>query len=165
MSLNRLRQKATGRLLSDWAAIQAELHRRRVVRTANNPVADYAEHLVARALRLSLVPSSTAGYDALNARGTRYEIKARRITSKGKATMFGTIRRLREKRFDHLVAVVFEEDFQVAWARLIPREIVVKHATYRPHINGWVLLLKDVKAAAGSTNLTNRVREAQDSGA
>ena len=60
------------KLLSAYCALMAELKDRGVVRSANNPVADYSETLVSRALGLSLEARSKAGYDALGGDGTRY---------------------------------------------------------------------------------------------
>jgi hypothetical protein len=51
-------------LLKLHGAVSAELRRRGICRSGNNPVADYAEGLVALRLGLRLAPNSTAGFDA-----------------------------------------------------------------------------------------------------
>ena len=76
MSMTDLTNEEVLRL---WATVMGELRRRRVIRSANNPVADYAETLVAERLGLQLVGNSTASYDAVAQDGTRYQIKARRL--------------------------------------------------------------------------------------
>jgi len=53
-------------LLGCFADIFDELKQRGVVRTRNNPVAYYAEWLVAQRLDLSLEYNSKFGYDATN---------------------------------------------------------------------------------------------------
>jgi hypothetical protein len=65
-------------LFTLFADIGVELRERGLCRSGNSPVADLAEVLVARALGLELATNSTAGYDAKDEAGTRYQIKARR---------------------------------------------------------------------------------------
>ena len=64
-------------LLSFYAQTIDELFNRGIVRSANSPVSDYAEHLVCNALSLEAAPPSTKGFDATDNKGIRYEIKAR----------------------------------------------------------------------------------------
>ncbi len=68
-------------LLALWADAMTELKSRGVIRSANNPVADYAERLVAERLALTLMTGSNPGYDAVGPGKTRYQIKARRTAS------------------------------------------------------------------------------------
>lgn len=58
-----------------WADVMAELNVRGLIRSANNPVADYAERVVAERLGLTLAGQSAPGYDATDAAGLRYQIK------------------------------------------------------------------------------------------
>jgi hypothetical protein len=67
-------------LLMLHAEIIDELRPRKVVRTRNNPVGDYTEWLVAKALKLELANNSSAGYDGTDENGLRYQIKGRRTT-------------------------------------------------------------------------------------
>ena len=53
---------STIELLRSYAAIINELRARDVMRTKNNPVADYSEWLVANALGLDLERNSRAGF-------------------------------------------------------------------------------------------------------
>ena len=62
-------------LLQLQASVIDELKARGVVRTKNNPLGDYTEWLVAKALGLELATNSAAGYDATDADGVRYQIK------------------------------------------------------------------------------------------
>lgn len=66
---------STPNLLLLSGGVIEELRRRRVVRTTNNPVADYAEYLAARAFGLVLAGRSESGYDATDAKGRRYQVK------------------------------------------------------------------------------------------
>ena len=59
-----MREKSTLELMNMYAEILTELKGRKVVRTYNSPVGDYAEWLVATKLGLILEHNSTKGYDA-----------------------------------------------------------------------------------------------------
>lgn len=130
-------------LLALHAGIIEELRKRKIVRTVNNPVADYAELLACRALALSPAANSEKGYDAKDKDGRRYQIKARRIATGSKPTRFGVIRKLEEDNFDFLLAIVFAHDFKVKKAGLLPPSAVKERAFFQSHVNGWILGLCD----------------------
>jgi hypothetical protein len=91
------------------SSIIDELKRRNVVRTRNNPVGDYTEWLVKRALKLQLSNNSKMGYDAKdNRKNIKYQIKGRQITSDNKSKQLSVIRKLEDKKFDFLIAVLFD---------------------------------------------------------
>lgn len=85
MNGNELARMTEKELLRLHGAAINELRRRKVVRTQNNPVGDYTEWLVSRALDLKLEGNSAIGYDAINERGIRYQIKGRRLAQKNHA--------------------------------------------------------------------------------
>lgn len=115
-------------LLASYVAVLDELRARRVVRTGK-VVGDYAEALVARALRLDLAAGPTEGYDATDhATGERYQIKARRIGRVWRDVGMGPFRGLDEDLFDVFVGVVFDVDLSVIRALRVPRPVVVTNA-------------------------------------
>jgi hypothetical protein len=119
-----------------------ELRRRQIVRTQNNPLGDYTEWLVAKSLNLDLANNSKAGYDAIDSNGVKIQIKGRRITSKNKSTQLNAIRNLQEKDFDELIAVIYDEHFNINEAVSIPHAVIAEHATYRKHVNAHILIIK-----------------------
>lgn len=123
-------------LLQLHSKILRELRTRGVVRSSNNPLGDYTEWLVANRLSLSLLQNSTSGYDAACKDGIRYQIKGRRITPENSSTQLSTIRNLSDGDFDFLVALIFNEDFQILHAVKIPHQAVIDHAKYVSHVNG-----------------------------
>lgn len=125
-----------------YAGVMGILRERGVVRSANGPVADYAEGLVARALSLTPLPRSTKGCDALDAHGKRYEIKSRRVTKQNKSSQLSFIRNLDACHFDYLVGVLFDEDFAVRRACVIPHSVSLAVARYNQHVNGSILHLR-----------------------
>ena len=137
-----LKNLETKELLNLQAAVIAELQVRNIVRTQNNPLGDYTEWLVSKALDLDLQSNSKTGYDGISKSGTRVQIKGRRITAKNKSRQLSVIRKYENKEFDLLAAVLFDESFEVIEAYLIPHEVVGQYATYRNHVNGRILVLK-----------------------
>lgn len=137
-------------LLNLHASVLDELKHRGVLRTKNNPVGDYAEWLIASALGLSLAKNSSAGHDAESAEGKRVQIKSRRITASNRSRQLGVIRNLDQSPFDELVAVLFNERYDVVEAYSIPCSVIPEYSKYRSHVNGHVLhargpLLQDAR--------------------
>ena len=120
----------------------AELKDRGVVRSSNNPVADYTETLVSRALGLSLESQSQAGYDARGADGTRYQIKGRRLTSHNRSTQLSALRNLAQRPFDTLAAVAYSQDLSVLYGALIPIEVVTELSRFSTHRNSHIFMFR-----------------------
>ncbi len=129
-------------LLRLHGSILTELQRRKVCRTSNNPVADYTEWLVAKRLGLQLAGNSRAGHDALGADGTRYQIKGRRLTSANGSTQLSAIRNLEDANFEVLVGVMFNEDYSIAYAFLVPHSVVLARSIYQAHTNSHLFSLR-----------------------
>lgn len=119
-----------------------ELRARGVLRTSNSPVGDYTEWLVARALGLKLVANSKAGYDAISPEHVKFQIKGRRVTAKNPSRQLSAIRNLAGKDFDVLVAVIFDERYQVIEAVSVPHAAVGDYAVYREHVNAHILYVR-----------------------
>ena len=142
-------------LLRCFANILDELKERKVVRTRNNPVADYAEWLVTQQLGLSLERSSKRGYDAIDQNGKRYQIKSRRLDPTNESRLLSVIRNLDTNEFDYLVGVLFNRDFTVKEAYKIPHSVIREHARFCEHVNGYLLHLQgEVLTAPGVENIT-----------
>lgn len=139
MQLNELTVKE---FLQLQASATNELKVRGVVRTQNNPLGDYTEWLVARALDLELQSNSKAGYDGVGKDGARVQIKGRRVTPTNNSRQLSAIRKYAEKDFDVLAAVLYDERFNIIEALLIPHEVVGEYASYREHVNAHILILK-----------------------
>ncbi len=132
----RLASYEVTELLALHSAVIEELRAREVVRSSNNPTGDYAAWLVSQKLGLKLVPNSSKGYDAIDRRGLKYQIKGRRAAPRTKAPLLGTIRNYAAGDFDFLVAVVFEQDWQVRCAAKVAHRDLEQFLDYREHVNG-----------------------------
>jgi hypothetical protein len=138
-------------LLATHSAVLDELRHRNVIRTKNNPTGDYAEWLVSTKLELTLAANSAMGFDATDLQGLRYQIKGRRVTPENNSTQLSVIRNLDGNGFDFLVAVVFNENWQVKYAAKIPHQTVRSLAIFRPHVNGHTMHLRP--ATFGNPNV------------
>jgi len=163
-----LRAHSVPGLLQLYVGVLDRLRELTIVRSANNPVSDYAELLVARALGLDLAPQSVAGFDATASDGTRYQVKGRRPTLQNPSRQLSAIRGLGTPEaapvrppFDYLVGVLFDPDFTVHRAAQIPVTVVRAKASWTPHVNGWRFILRDsVWSLPGVIDLTEPVRTA-----
>ena len=158
-----LAEEAAPALLALYSAIVEELHGRGVVRSTNNPVGDYAEYLTAQAFGLSLVANSAIGYDAISPDGIRYQVKSRRLTARNRSRQLSFFRgfQLAGEPFDLLVAILFNEDFTVQRAALVPVAVVREHAVRVEYVNAWRLILRDsVWLIPGVEDVTDRIRAA-----
>ncbi|WP_225767740.1 hypothetical protein [Inquilinus sp. Marseille-Q2685] len=148
-------------LLSLQLAAIAELRRRGVIRT-KNAVGDYGELLAKLSLGLTLTNNSNAGHDAEGPDGHRYQVKARHVTRANPSLQLGSFKNLPNRKFDTAIGVLFNEDFSIFRAALIPYERVVAIST--PHGEGYwrcylrpqVLDLPDVR------DVTNEFRHAAE---
>ena len=159
-----LRERSVADLLLLYANVLSTLRDRGVLRSSNNPVADYSEWLVARALGLRLVSQSVKGHDAVAPDGTRYQIKGRRATPTNGSRQLSAIRGLEVQDthpFDYLVGVLYNFDFTVMKAAQIPIAIVRQQARPAPHVNGWRFILRDsVWALPGVIDVSGPVQAA-----
>jgi len=150
-------------ILTLFSDIMEELGNRGLIRSKNNPVADYAEHLVCRAFSLVVAEKSTKGYDATDANGKKYEIKSRRYSVRSKPTRFSAIRDLETQHFDILAAVLFSQDFTVQRAVFLPYPTVRQIAFRQEHVNGWILPIRDsLWSADRAVDVTEALRQTQE---
>lgn len=129
------------KLLENYSDIIIKLRDGGVLRSNNNPVADYAEYLVSKKFKLELTPNSNKSFDAIDLKTKKtYQVKSRRITRFNNSRQLSVIRSL---NFDFLIAVIFEENFKVREAYKIPKSIIKPPYTrFSKHQNGHILILK-----------------------
>ena len=130
---------SVGELLTCFADVLDELKVRGVVRTRNNPVADYAEWLVSQRMGFTISTGNTKGHDAVDSEGRRYQIKGRRLDATHTSRQLSPIRNLDNAEFDFLIAVLFDRDFKVIEAYQIPHAVIGAHARFSSHVNGHIL--------------------------
>lgn len=135
------KEKSTADLLKMHASIMEELRNRNVLRSANNPTGDLAEHLFCTAFGWDQASNSVKGLDAMDAAGVRYQIKGRRIHRRNPSRQLSAIRDL--EGFDVLAVVLFDDDYNITRAALIPAEAVKSGSTYVPHTNSYKFIARD----------------------
>ena len=137
-----------------------ELRARGITRSSNNPTGDLAEYLFCRAFGWEQADNSQAKVDAVGPDGTRYQIKGRRITRFNKSRQLSAIRDMAGSHFDFIAGVLFNEDFTVMRAALIPHATVLERSTYVGHTNSHRFLLRDsIWEADGVLDVTIELRD------
>jgi hypothetical protein len=154
-----LAESSPQELLALHAKIVDALRERGILRTANNPTGDLAEHLFCKARGLEPEKNSRRGFDAIDQDGKRYQIKARRCAPKDKLRQLSAIRNLDNADFDFLIGIVFSLDYTIQQAAQIPYLVVKDLATPDGHINGHRFLLKDdVWNVPGVKDITDELK-------
>ena len=138
-----LAEMTVAELLALHVQISEELRTRGVVRSANNPTGDLAERLFCVAFGWQQAANSVRGYDATDGAGIRYQIKERRIHRRNKSRQLSAIRDLAGGHFDILAGVLFDDNYVVTRAALIPRRVVEAKSTYIAHTNSNKFMLRD----------------------
>src|SRR3990172_22827 len=151
------------RLLQLTGEVIDELRLRGIARTGNNPLADYTEWLIAKTLHLELADASVQGYDATNKRtNIRYEIKGRRITPRNKSLQVSAIRNIDGRHFDFLIAVIYDQHFDILRAFEIPYEVVRRLGRHSDHTNSLILYARDTLLGQdGVKDITESIKRGQ----
>lgn len=117
-----LKERSTRELLALWAGILRELRRRAVVRTANNPIGDIAESLVAEHFRGVRESFSNSGWDVTTRDGQRLEVKGIRIGEVRTRSNLSPIPAT--STYTGVVVVVFDDALRVTEALRMERATV-----------------------------------------
>lgn len=148
-------------LLRAYANLMRELRRREIVTSSNNPVGDVAERLAARVFGLDLAEKSKKGLDGVDTAGVRYQVKGRRLTPENASTELSVVRNLADRHFDYLVAIYFDEEFEIHEAVKVAHDAVARHTTFDKHRNGHRFVMKQaLRRDPGCLDVTAVVRTA-----
>jgi hypothetical protein len=107
-----------------------ELRKRGVLRSANNPTGDLSEYLFCKAFGWTQAGNSHANVDAVGSDGARYQIKGRRITRYNNSRQLSALRDLQGRHFDFIAGVLFNEDYTILRAALIPHAVGLERAKF-----------------------------------
>ena len=146
-------------LLRTYDDVMDEVRRRDVVRSRNSPISDLAEVLFCRVFGWTREGISVAGHDAKDGSGVRYQIKARRIGKGSGSRQLSAMRNLECNPFEMLAGVLFNPDFSVHRAAIIPVDVVKSRATWSKHTNSHKFFLKDAVWSESSVmDVTSRLQ-------
>jgi hypothetical protein len=134
MDPKSLKSLSDQELFRTYGIVMEELRGRGLTRSSNNPVADYAELLVANHFGVEPVQGVQAGYDVLTNDGVRIQVKARRRAARSQPRYYGWIRNLDAREFDMLALVLFGADFEVIDADLLDWDAITKFARYNERV-------------------------------
>jgi len=155
-----LKSKRVAELLKLYADVLRELRDRDVVRSSNNPVGDYAELLFCKAFGWERKKNqSFKGIDAVHLEQT-YQIKSRRLSVENQSTQSGIIRDSDKQPFDFLAAAVFNEDFSLLRAVVVPFGVYIKRRQYNKANKGWFVIVgADILHEPGVQDVTGKLNE------
>ncbi|MGA3094626.1 MAG: hypothetical protein ABSD79_04495 [Dehalococcoidales bacterium] len=127
-------------LLGLYADLMEELRHRGILRTSNNPVADYAEYVAVERLHLIRSEKEEKGCDATDNKGKRYQIKGRRLTRHNASRQLGVIRNIEKDLFNSLIVVIFAEHFELMEIWQISISFVKAHSSWSEHQHGHIFI-------------------------
>ncbi len=130
----QLRILALAELIELRVRIDDELHRRGVMRSANQLTGELAEFLYSQAFGWDLSRNSQKSHDALHD-GVRYQIKARRDYGQNGARQLSAIRN--PEGFDFLAVVIFDRFYRIRIAAIVPAALIVSRAHYVGYTNSY----------------------------
>ena len=147
-------------LLVLHSRVAGELRERKITRTSNNLTGELAEYLFCKAFKWEQSGNSQANFDALEiSSGLRYQIKGRRITA-NKSRQLSALRDMAGGHFDYIAGVLFNEDYTVLRAALIPHAVALEHSTYGQHTNSHRFILReDIWNVASVRDVTKELRK------
>ncbi len=138
---SELNNLSVAELLRLYVGISEQLRFRGITRGENVPTGDLAEFLFCHSYSWIQASNSEKAFDAKDNEGKRYQIKGRRIHQRTSSRQLSAIRDL--DGFDVLAAVLFDHDYRVSRAALIPNRIVRKRSVHVAHDNKWQFMLTD----------------------
>jgi len=162
--VEQIANKSLSELLALHVAIKDELRRRGVLRSENSPTGDLAEYLFCKAFGWEQAPNSEKGLDATDVDGKRYQIKGLRLHRRKKSRQLSAIRSLDggDAGFDTLAAVLFNHNYEVMRAALIPVKVVRCGAKRNDHTRSHTFLLQDkVWDVRGVIDVTENLRRVE----
>ncbi|MBU3591201.1 hypothetical protein ICN11_04115 [Polynucleobacter sp. 78F-HAINBA] len=159
-------------LLRIYADVLNTLKDKQILRTTNSPTGDYAELLAAKWLEKqglaknaeeALNKNSHKGSDVIDDEGTTYQVKGRRITASNPSKQLGVVRNLFEDEFHCLIAIVFNEDWSVKEAALVPIEALKAiPGSKKDYVNGHIFHLnEELLKASGVKLITDDIKGVQ----
>jgi hypothetical protein len=134
-----LSQKTNGDLFALLASVMRELRDRKLIRTANNPVADLGELLFCGAMHWKRGDNQGKDIDATTQAKEKVQIKARRMTRDKDSDRSGTI--YDKDGFDLVALAMFDPDFRIKRAIIIPRHIALIYLRWSNRQKGWYVSL------------------------
>lgn len=157
-----LSEQPVAALFAQYRAVLAELKRRGVVRTDNNPAGDYAEYLVARAFGGQLADNSEKDWDVRSTAGEHLQVKCRVVSDPIRPGQT-QLSPFRSFDFDQAVIVLLSDvDYTVRRAAKIPAEVVKEAAKRNDWVNGHVVHARDeLLRHAEAEDVTDALRHAQ----
>ncbi|MBS2033272.1 MAG: hypothetical protein JST54_35690 [Deltaproteobacteria bacterium] len=108
------------------------------MRTNDAPLGQWAEWLARRVLGGTLERNSSKSHDLVTPKGRRVQVKARLVRDL-KRREDRQLSVFRSFEFDECLVLLFDPEYSVRRAAVLPSALVQEHAKFRKHVNGAVL--------------------------
>ena len=119
-----MEDKEIKKQLNKYTEVIEKLKKAEIIRTGKI-VADYGEYIASRKLKLKLASSSVnKGYDAIDSKGKKYEIKTRKASIWNKPTIF-PITRSQFEVVNFLIYVEFDNKWNLVRLLKIPTKKII----------------------------------------
>ncbi len=119
-----MEDKEIKKQLNKYTEVIEKLKKAEIIRTGKI-VADYGEYVASRKLKLKLASSSVnKGYDAIDSKGKKYEIKTRKASIWNKPTIF-PITRSQFEVVNFLIYVEFDNKWNLVRLLKIPTKKII----------------------------------------
>ena len=158
MTEPHLSGSTTSELLRTYRAILRELKTREILRTDNAPTGDYAEYLMAAHTSGDRAPNSEKSWDVRTRDGTLIQVKAR-MSPQGSDSGTRQLSVIRSWDFDVLAVLLFDDDYSILRAVVVPAELAREQSRFVAHINGSLVMATDAFLDQdGSVDITEALR-------
>ena len=148
-------------LLAFHNHVAQELRLRKITRSANNPTGDVAELLFCEAFGWTQENNSKKGYDALDG-SVRYQIKGRRLKHGKGSRQLSALRDIDGHHFDFVAAVIFNMDYTIWRAAIIPYKVIRENVRRSSHTNSHLFYLRDqIWDMQNVKDVTDKLRSVQ----
>ena len=145
-------------LLATYESILSELARRKVIRTNDSPVGQYAEWLAARVLDGVLEANSAKSHDLVCEEFGRVQVKSRVIRGNAKRGEV-QLSPFRSFEFENALILLFDIRYFVKSATILKADQVRANAQPNSHVNGSIVHATPMLLATGA-DITGRFHSA-----
>lgn len=162
----RFSGQSAKQLLSMHSEIMRELKLRKILRTNNAPVGDYAEWLIAKSFDGDLLGKSAKGVDVVTKNGMRIQVKARIVDPNDNRAIQSSA--IRDWDFTHMAILLFNRsNYQIVNAYMVPTDAIRGIVKYAKHDNKH--FIADVRLLKKDKNfhdwdITNKIAATQELG-
>jgi hypothetical protein len=120
-----MQTNAIRKILRNYLSCIKKLEKLEIVRT-NNITSELGEYFACKKLKLTRAKKGNKGFDAIDKKGKKYEIKTRKTNQKDDVKQTFPIYNLKFNYFDYLLLVNLDYYFELERIIIIPTKVIKK---------------------------------------